>query len=67
MKLTVRITGVLEAELEMPEPATGNLLNMPNNLGTWNADRFHHLKLFVMQCSDEAQKIIKQQQHFLEQ
>lgn len=65
MKLTVRITGVLEAELELPETTTSAL--GVANWNNWHDNQYIHAKGFISKCADEAQKIIKQQQHFLEQ
>lgn len=65
MKLTVRITGVLEAELELPE-ATVSTLGV-TNWSNWHNNQYVEATSFIRACADEAQKIIKQQQHFLEQ
>ena len=65
MKLTVRITGVLEAELEIPDATTSGL--GVANWNSWHENQYVQAIRFISDCSNEAQKIIKQQQHFLEQ
>ena len=65
MKLTVRITGILEAELELPEPGGVAPLGVANwntaNWNTWHGNQYTEAKNFIHACVDDATRIIQQQ------
>lgn len=55
MKITVRITGILEAEMELPEATTSALGT--RDWATWHQNQFMLAKEFIGRCADEARKI----------
>ena len=57
MKITVRITGILEAELELPEPQSVNSMSSCAQWLGWHADQHTAAKSFVRCCAEEVTKI----------
>ena len=57
MKITVRITGILEAEMELPE-TTISAMGV-TNWNMWHTNQFTQAHDFIAECAKQAKVIIE--------
>mgnify|MGYP001215719347 CR=1 FL=1 len=59
MKITVRVIGILEAEMELPEPGGVSPLGL-SNWTTWHANQYEHANRFIDRCAVQASAIMRE-------
>jgi hypothetical protein len=65
MKITVRVVGVLDAEMELPEPGGVSPLGVAS-WRAWHAEQFGHSFDFIDRCAIQASNIIRESRVALE-
>lgn len=58
MKITVRVHGLLDAEMELPEAQSVSALGI-TNWSTWHENQYAQAMQFVEKCAEQAATLLK--------